>query len=39
MYGENPLPEYDITRIVTGQYIHVEGGFNNLWEAEMRLDE
>ena len=34
-----PLPEYDITRIETGQYIHVEGGFNNLWEAEMRLDE
>ena len=33
------LPEYDIARIVTGQYVHVEGGFTHLWEAEIRLDE
>ncbi len=33
-----PLPEYDITRIYTGQYIPVEGGFHHLWEAEFRLE-
>ena len=33
-----PLPEYDIARISTGQYIQVEGGFNHLWEAEFRLE-
>ena len=27
------LPEYAIARIGAGQYVHVEGGFHNLWEA------
>ena len=34
-----PLPEYAIIRIGTGQYIPVEGGYNHLWEEEIRLDE
>ncbi len=36
-----PLPEYDITRIVTGQYVvrRVLGGFKRFWEVEMRLDD
>ncbi len=34
-----PLPEYDIARIGAGQYVHVEGGYNNLWEVEFRLDD
>ena len=34
-----PLPEYAITRISTGQYVRVEGGYNNLWKAEVRFDE
>ena len=35
-----PLPEYDIIRIETGQYVaRVGGGFKNLWAAEIRLDE
>ena len=29
------LPEYDITRISTGQYVPVAGGFNNLWKEEF----
>ncbi len=29
------VPEYDITRISTGQYVPVAGGFNNLWKAEF----
>ena len=29
------LPEYDITRISTGQYVPVAGGFNHLWKAEF----
>ena len=33
------LPEYDIISIRTGQYVPLEGGFNQLWEEEMRLDE
>ena len=33
------LPEYAIARIGTGQYVSVEGGYNNLWEAEFRLDD
>ena len=32
------LPEYDITRIRTGQYMLVEGGFDNIWEEEIRLE-
>ena len=34
-----PLPEYAITRISTGQYVHVEGGYNNLWEAGFDVVE
>ena len=34
-----PLPEYAITRIETGQYIPAGGGFNNLREEEIHLDE
>ena len=30
-----PLPEYAITRISTGQYVPVEGGYNHLWEGEI----
>ncbi len=33
------LPEYDIARIGTGQYVTVEGGYHNFWEAEFRLGE
>ena len=33
------LPEYAIARIGTGQYVSVEGGFHNFWEAEFRLDD
>ena len=33
------LPEYDITRIGTGQYLRVLGGYKNLWEGEFRLVE
>ena len=34
-----PLPEYAIARISTGQYVRVDGGYNNLWAVEMRLDD
>ena len=37
--AKRPLPDYPIARIETGQYIHVEGGFKHLWEAEIRFDE
>ena len=33
-----PLPEYDIAAIRTGQYVQVDGGFDNLWEEEIRLE-
>ncbi len=33
------LPEYDIARIFTGQVRVVEGGFNHLWEGEIRLEQ
>ncbi len=35
-----PLPEYDITRIVTGQYVvrRVLGGFKRFWEEEIHLE-
>ena len=33
------LPEYAVTRIATGQYVHVEGGYNNLWEAGFDVVE
>ena len=32
------LPEYAITRIGTGQYMSVDGGYNNLWEEYFRLE-
>ena len=34
-----PLPEYAITRIETGRYVPAGGGFNNLREEEIHLDE
>ena len=34
-----PLPDYDIAAIRTGQYVQVDGAFNNLWEGEIRLVE
>ena len=34
-----PLPEYAIARIATGQYVLVEGGYNNLWEAGFDVVE
>ena len=34
-----PFPEYAITRISTGQFVPVEGGYNNFWKVEMRLDD
>ncbi len=33
------LPEYAIARVSTGQYVPVEGGFNHLWEGEIRLEQ
>ena len=30
-----PLPDYGISAIRTGQYVHVDGGFNHLWEEEL----
>ncbi len=36
---EVDLPEYDITRIMTGQYVPVEGGYNHPWAGEVRLAE
>ncbi len=33
------LPEYDITRIRTGQYGRVAGGFKDLWEGEFSFNE
>ena len=33
------LPEYAIARIDTGQFVHVEGGFNHLWEAGFDIVE
>ena len=34
-----PLPEYAIARIGSGQYVSVEGGFHNFWEAEFDVVE
>ena len=31
-----PLPAYGISEIRTGQYMPVVGGFNHVWEAELR---
>ena len=33
------LPAYDIASIRTGQYVPVEGGFNNIWGEEIRLEQ
>ncbi len=33
------LPDYDIARIVAGQFVPVEGGYHYLWEGEFRLGE
>ncbi len=33
------LPPYDIASIRTGQYVPVEGGFNNIWGEEIRLEQ
>ena len=35
--AEVPLPEYAISAIRTGQYVPVDGGYNHLWEGEIRL--
>ena len=32
------LPEYAIARISTGQYVRVDGGYNNLWQEYFRLE-
>ena len=36
--AEVTLPEYAVTRVSTGQYVPVEGGFKHLWEGEFRLE-
>ena len=33
------LPGYDIARIGTGQYVRAGGGYKQLWEGEIRLNE
>ncbi len=33
------LPEYDIARISTGQFVPLAGGFDHLWEGEFRLEQ
>ena len=32
-----PLPEYRISEVTTGQYVPVDGGFDQLWKAEFRI--
>ena len=32
------LPEYDIIRISTGQYVQTGGGIDNIWKEEIRLE-
>ena len=32
------LPDYAIIRIRTGQYVYRDGSYNNIWEAEVRLE-
>ena len=36
---EVPLPEYAISEIRTGQSVRVDGGYNHLWEGQIRLNE
>ena len=33
------LPEYDIVRIRTGQYVPMDGGFDNIWKEEIHLEQ
>ncbi len=33
-----PLPKYDIATINIGQYVPVDGGYNHLWEGEIRFE-
>ena len=37
--AEVPLPEYTISEIKTGQHVSVDGGYNHLWEGQIRLNE
>ena len=38
--ARTPLPDYDIARIYTGQYIHrADDSFEHLWEGEVRMTE
>ncbi len=34
-----PLPDYDIARVKTGQYVRVDDGYRHLWEAEFPWQE
>ena len=34
-----PLPEYAVARISTGQFVHVDGGYNHLWKAGFDVVE
>ncbi len=34
-----PLPEYNVSEIRTGQYVPAAGGYNRLWEGEIRLEQ
>ena len=34
-----PLPEYAIARIGTGQFVHVDGGYNHVWEGSFDVVE
>ena len=33
------LPDYAVAAVSTGQYVHVEGGYNHLWEAGFDVVE
>ena len=33
------LPDYAVAAVSTGQYVHVEGGYNNLWKAGFDVVE
>ncbi len=33
------LPEYDIVRIHTGQFVPVDGGYDHPWEGEIRFEQ
>ena len=32
------LPDYDIIRIRTGQYVYRDGSYNNIWETDVRIE-